>query len=115
MGYICNFYIKFENLNEFSEETKEDIYQCLSDNLEYFDNFFEREPFFKESEVGIYSMKWTHEMMGDLLNISKSFPKLKFYLDTYGEEDGDISRTFYYNGKSVETKATITFEKSPLW
>ena len=45
------------------------------------------------------SMKW-YNYEEDMKSISKSFPTVVFILDGEGEENGDIWREFFMNGKS---------------
>ena len=53
-------------------------------------------------------VKW-YDYDEHLLKISKQFPDDVITLYGTGEEDGDIWRTYYKNGKSQYAKAVITF------
>lgn len=46
------------------------------------------------------SCKW-YEMPADMARISISFPGAVIQVDRYGEEDGDIERTWFADGKAT--------------
>lgn len=52
-------------------------------------------------------VKW-YNMHEDMINLSKNFPDTLFQIDGYGEEAGDMTRTFFMGGKSM--KAALSFE-----
>jgi hypothetical protein len=54
--------------------------------------------------------KW-YEFNLDMTKLSEEFPDVIFCLDGNGEENGDIWRAYYKNGKAQMCKAEITFEQ----
>ena len=89
MGYLSNFYIKFENLKDFSDEEKENILEEIVGNVDYLEHYIDDNDFYSDSKIDAYDLKW-YEYQDDLVRLSKLLPKLKFYVDVYGESDGDI-------------------------
>jgi len=55
----------------------------------------------------LYEVKW-YDHEEDLILLSKEFPELVFQLDGKGEENSDIWRKFFQNGKFSTSKAIIT-------
>ena len=53
--------------------------------------------------------KW-YEHDEEMLELSKHFPNVVFCLDGEGEENGDIWRTYYKNGKKQYCPAKIIFD-----
>ena len=114
MGYLSNFYIKFENLNEFSEEEKEEILEEIVGNIDFIENYLSDEEFYDNSEITAYQLKW-YDYENDLVKISERFPKLKFKVDVYGEDDDDIRRVYFYGGECQRERGTIGFGECLLW
>jgi hypothetical protein len=114
MGYLSNFYIKFENLNEFSEEEQEEILDEIVGNIDFIENYLSDDEFYNNSEITAYQLKW-YEYEDDLIKISERFPELKFKVDVYGENDGDIVRIYFYNGECQREKGIIGFRECLLW
>jgi len=55
-------------------------------------------------------VKWyDHEK--NMKSLSKEYPSLLFTLSGKGEENGDIWRKYFFNGKMQKATAQITFEK----
>ena len=50
----------------------------------------------------------------DMLSLSKKHPKVLFLLDSVGEEDGDMWRKYYMDGKTTKIEAQIVFEEFDL-
>lgn len=114
MGYLSNFYIKFENLKDFSDEEKENILEEIVGNVDYLEHYIDDNDFYNDSKIDAYDLKW-YEYQDDLIRLSKLLPKLKFYVDVYGESDGDIQRTYFYNGDCQIEKGNISFGDCLLW
>ena len=114
MGYLSNFYIKFENLKDFSDEEKEEILEEIVGNIDFIENYLSDEEFYKNYEITAYQLKW-YDYENDLFKISERFPELKFKVDVYGEDDEDISRVYFYNGECQREKGNISFGECLLW
>ena len=50
----------------------------------------------------------------DLVDVSKRYPNLLFFLEGEGEEPGDMWKAWARNGRVVETKARIVFDEPDL-
>lgn len=53
--------------------------------------------------------KW-YDHHDDMLKFSKVFPEALFELYGEGEEQGDVWKKYYQNGKSLVIRAKVTFE-----
>lgn len=54
--------------------------------------------------------KW-YEYKEYITSISTSFPTVLFQVIRYGEENGDIEKSYFRNGKSWSTKVIMLFEE----
>lgn len=54
--------------------------------------------------------KW-YDYDKDMKLVSKNYPGVLFTLSGEGEESGDIWKSYYWNGKSQFTRATLVFEE----
>lgn len=59
---------------------------------------------------GSRESKW-YEHDDDMKKLSSKFPDKLFILSGHGEEDGDIWRKYYKNGKVQRVDAEIVFEE----
>jgi hypothetical protein len=57
----------------------------------------------------LYNVKW-YEWAHNMKIISEQFPHIIFELRGNGEEDGDIWKAYFFNGKMQLAKAKITFD-----
>jgi hypothetical protein len=57
--------------------------------------------------------KW-YEHHEDMKTISKKYPKVLFLLHGVGEEDGDMWRKYYRDGKTTKIEAEIVFKEFDL-
>lgn len=94
MGYYTNFTIQFDDPNisdafEHAFDTVTDYEGCLDD-------------------FGMYA-KW-YDYEKDMIEISKQFPGVLFTVSGEGEENDDIWRSYFKDGKTQFSKAIITFE-----
>lgn len=55
-------------------------------------------------------IKW-YNCKNDMLKFSKQHPKTTFLVQGFGEEDGDIWKCWFKNGKSFYSKAKLVFEE----
>lgn len=55
-------------------------------------------------------IKW-YDCEKDMKKFSKKYPNTTFLVDGEGEENGDIWKAYFKNGKMFKTKAIITFEE----
>ena len=51
----------------------------------------------------------------DMKKLSLAFPDTYFLLYGAGEEQGDVWKAYFYNGKVQIIKATLTFKDEPLF
>ena len=58
-------------------------------------------------EGGLEAKWYDHEE--DMRRISKQFPKILFVLEGHGEEDGDIWKAYFLEGKCQRCKAELRF------
>lgn len=94
MGYATDF--------EFDNEMTKEHCEALHEIAEYC---------FDESDNGcLYSAKW-YEHEEDMLKFSKLFPDELFTLSGNGEEDTDIWRKYFKNGKCQVALASITYDE----
>lgn len=72
-----------------------------------------------EKEISILSnydncfddeIKW-YNHKNDMIKYSKSHPDTLFLVEEFGEEDGDIWKHWFKNGKSFYSKAKMVFEE----
>lgn len=114
MEYLFNFFLKFENLNDFSKEELKNIFEEFASKIDFLNSGYYEDEFYEEHEISLLCVEWDnfHE---NLLELSEKLPKLKFYVDVYGEGEGNIQRVYYYDGESQIASAEIKFEKCLLW
>lgn len=55
------------------------------------------------------SCKW-YEHDKDMIMVSKKYKNMLFTLTGYGEDESDIWKKYYYNGKMQSAHAKITFD-----
>jgi hypothetical protein len=55
------------------------------------------------------SIKW-YDCEDDMKKYSKKHPNVIFLIDGEGEENGDIWKAYFQNGKMFKAKAILTFE-----
>jgi hypothetical protein len=98
MGYYTNFKLKIiSNPNSLPENP-------IFSRLEEISGYGGIEEYGGE----LYDVKWyNHEE--DLILLSEEYDELVFQLDGKGEENGDIWRKFFKNGKYSFSQAIITF------
>lgn len=114
MEYLFNFFIKFVNLNDFSDGEQEYILEEFRGNIDFLDTGSNEDEFYENHKVSLLCVEW-YNFNDDLLELSKKIPKLKFYVDVYGEGECNIQRVYYYKGDSQIATAEINFEKCLLW
>lgn len=112
MGYEATYFIKFLNLKEYKEEDLDSALDNISYCVERLGNRLD--PFFIEDYYEIYDTKW-YDFDKEFIDLSKREPYLKIEVDIYGEDTGDISRHYFYQGKYQVEKAIILFKESNLW
>lgn len=101
MGYYTNFKLQ--------------VCPALPDDAA-FDEQFEAQTgyqfddtFDSSREAYLNSVKWyDHEK--DMKKLSKEYPEHLFQLDGEGEEDGDIWRRYFKNGKMQDAEATVVYQ-----
>ena len=93
MGYYTKYDLTVKGENGY------DVYEhLLEDNDEF------------RYSVDNGSSKWyNHEL--DIKDFSKKYPTNLFVLEGYGEEDGDIWRKYFMNGKIQIVRAKIVFDE----
>lgn len=84
--------VKQEEIIKKLRDSNEDAYYCLSSDG-------------STAEGG----KW-YEHESDLRAFSKQYPRLLFILEGEGEENEDMWKEYYVNGKMQKAKAVISFE-----
>lgn len=101
MGYLTNYKLKTVK----SETAIQDILMTIPD--EEFDDIF----YGLERDGRTYdSVKWyQHEK--DMKELSEKFPDVVFELSGEGEENGDIWKKYFKNGKMQACHAKIVFDE----
>lgn len=56
----------------------------------------------------LWDSKW-YDHHHDMIKVSKSFPNVKFILEGSGEENGDVWKKIYLNGKSKIYKPNVVW------
>ena len=104
MGYFTRYSLQltYDTDSESNDEVKNKVIKKLYEmNLMGF--------VFNKSLESNQSATWYtyHE---DMLCLSTFFPDIIFRLDGYGEDDGDIWREYYLDGKYQKAKANLVFD-----
>ena len=58
--------------------------------------------------------KW-YECKDEMLALSIRFPTVRFRLDRYGEEQGDVERMYFRNGKVAVIAPHVVWPAPPDW
>ena len=58
--------------------------------------------------------KW-YNYKNDMKKLSLAFPNTYFLLYGVGEEQGDVWKAYFCNGKNQTVKATLTFKDEPIF
>ena len=114
MEYLFNFYLKFENLNDFSKEELQNIFEEFASKVDFRSSGYLEDEFFEKHKISLLSVDWYY-FDEDLLELSEKLPKLKFYVDVYGEGEGNIQRVYFYGGDRQIGRVEVNFEKCLLW
>ena len=112
MGYYTVYHINYKvpegvDKEKFSHDLARGLYAVNSD---YFDDFVYIENCLIEDLIESDMMKW-YDHEEDMCELSKLFPNILFTLEGFGEEQGDIWREYFYNGKFQYAPATIIFDE----
>lgn len=104
MGYMTRFNMSFRG----SAEDKESFVNFYRNGQNNFGSY-ELNPLDSDEWE---EMKW-YDHDEDVLELSKQWPTILIMLEGYGEDDGDIWKCYYKNGKIWRTKANIRFDEPP--
>lgn len=105
MGYYTKYSLKIIKVSVNDDQEKEmvkDLAKIMHGDdqtpAKYFDDLLEE------------SMKWySHEK--DMKSFSKKYPGYIFLLEGEGEENGDLWREYFKNGKSHRIHAKVVFDE----
>lgn len=100
MGYYTYYelsIIKIDNNNS----PKRQIHTILNEIIN--NDFKDYNPFEE-------ACKW-YDWESDMINLSKKYPNILFCLDGNGEEDEDLWRCYFKDGKSQFCKAIISYDE----
>lgn len=103
MGYNTDFDLSVERLNPF-EEVDYDVIKIVFENVTNYKI---------NDDFTLNEVRW-YDWEKDMKEISKTFPNYRFTLDGNGEDNDDIWRAYFINGKSQVCKAKITFAPCTL-
>jgi len=97
MGYYTNYTLDLE-------DDRLDISDVISDKeLDLLTGY-------TWDDYKLYEVKWYgHDE--DMLSLSKRHPEIVFRLEGEGEDQPDLWRRYYKNGKMQEARAIITYPK----
>jgi hypothetical protein len=99
MGYYTTYHLDIQGKG--IDFDKYEIFEEIGIISRYGEEMFE--------DGSAYEIKWySHEE--DMTQISKKYPDLLFILNGNGEENGDIWRKHFKNGKTHFSKAKIVFD-----
>ncbi len=93
MGYYTRYRLSIVSGDDYITDYKQEI----SDSTDY--------KYLFDEEI-----KW-YEHENDMITYSKKHPNVLFCLDGEGEENGDIWKAYFQNGKMFRTKGVISFEE----
>lgn len=93
MGYYTRHELEIVSGNDFVTDYEQEII----DSTDY-------------SSLFDHEIKW-YDCEEDMKAYSKNHPNVVFCINGEGEENGDIWKSYFKNGKMFKTKATMTFEE----
>lgn len=118
MGYYTHYKLKIneEDFNKQSEAFMEREYEGKYEKI-YMYVLKERKKN-KDFMYGVWendgeSCTW-YDYKEELIELSKAFPDIVFYLSGEGEESGDVWKHYFKAGKDQESKVKITFDDCTL-
>lgn len=103
MGYYTDFKLK----------VSPDVAAEIMSDFEAFNAIFEElTNYTLEDDLTMGGVKW-YDHDKNMIELSKLYPDAIWQVDGVGEEDGDIWRTYYMNGKSqsANTKVVVTYDE----
>ena len=99
MGYYTNYTLSVQNANGQESEIEERI-QGISGRVGL---SFDR----------VYNCKW-YNRFKDMETVSKEFPDVTLFLEGDGEEQGDVWKAIFKNGKSKVVKPEVVWPELKL-
>lgn len=106
MGYYTRFQLEIENPKELDtySVTKADLEEYIAERAGYgtANNLF--------CDDDVPQRKW-YTYLVDMIEFSKSYPKIIFKLIGEGENNDDLWHCYFQNGKYQMCKAIITYPK----
>lgn len=98
MGYYTDYGLSIENGYHVQDEIEKRLEEISGYAL----------------EVGyVMNGKW-YDHDKDMIQLSKEFPDVTFYLEGNGEEQGDVWKAIFKNGKSKVVKPEIVWPELKL-
>ena len=99
MGYYTNYTLSVQNANGKESEIEERI-QGISGSIGL---SFDR----------VYNCKWYNHFK-DMETVSKEFPDVTLFLEGDGEEQGDVWKAIFKDGKSKVVKPEVVWPELKL-
>lgn len=103
MGYYTNFKISFPAFED-DEQNEFFLFQLQRRTGIHFDD----ESTVKTAVFSVDGVKW-YSHVDDMKRLSLKHPDILFVVDGDGEENGDVWRAYFRNGKSYQDSAEIAF------
>lgn len=102
MGYYTDYEIGIEKHNSLIDVTDDEFVETIVNRLnEISDYVF-------DDDLTLYGAKW-YDWEEHIKKLSSEFPSVLFIVDGVGEENGDVWRGYFTDGKSQIEKARIQF------
>lgn len=122
MGYYTDFELEFDHSGKTSKEEKF-VQECKEKGLEVPKGMLTNKASFFSEVIGclnkISGYDFTHGSIGEvkwydwethMKALSREYPDVLFTLSGDGEENGDLWKAYFKNGKCQYEKAKITFD-----
>lgn len=102
MGYYTNYEITIDKHNSEIDVQSDDFVEIVVSRLN------ELSDYGFDEDLSQYSIKW-YDWEDHMRQLSSEFPSVLFTVNGVGEEDGDIWRAYFTNGKCQLEQAIVAF------
>lgn len=102
MGYYTNYEITIDKHNSEIDVHSSDFIEIVVNRLN------ELSYYGFDEDLSQYGVKW-YDWEEHMRKLSSEFPSVLFIVNGVGEEDGDIWRAYFTNGKCQIEQARVSF------